>query len=145
MISSFQLRVDFSSVTVTHEEAELIMNDCHSGACGGHLFGLAIAQKILRAGYFWPSIFKDCITAIKKCHPCQIFSRKMCAHPAPPHPVVSVIPFAKWSIDFTTCNPSSAASHHYIIVAMDYFTKWAEVMPNIPMTRRQQHYFCSIT
>ena len=30
---------------VTHEEAELIMNDCHFGACGGHLSGLAIAQK----------------------------------------------------------------------------------------------------
>jgi hypothetical protein len=59
---------------VTHEEAKLIMNDCHLGACGGHLSGFATAQKILRAGYFWPSIFKDCITVIKKCHPCQIFS-----------------------------------------------------------------------
>ena len=59
---------------VTHEEFELIMNDCHSGACGGHLSGLATTQKILRVGYFWPLIFKDCITAIKKCHPCQIFS-----------------------------------------------------------------------
>jgi hypothetical protein len=60
--------------SVTHEVAELIMNDCHSGACGGHLSGLATTQNILRTGYFWPSIFKDCITTIKKCHPCQIFS-----------------------------------------------------------------------
>ena len=37
---------------VIHEEAEKIMNDCHSGACGGHLSGLATAQKILHAGYF---------------------------------------------------------------------------------------------
>ena len=28
---------------VIHEEAERIMNDCHSGACGGHLSGLATA------------------------------------------------------------------------------------------------------
>ena len=53
----------------------------------------------------------------------------MRAHLAPLHPVVSIGPFAKWDIDFTTCNPPSAAGHHYIIVAMDYFTKWAEVMP----------------
>ena len=37
---------------VTHEEAELIMNDCHSGACGGHLSGLSTTQKILHSGYF---------------------------------------------------------------------------------------------
>ena len=105
------------------------MNDCHSKACCGHLSGLATSQKILRTGYFWLAIFKDCITAIKKCHPCQIFSCKMRAHPAPLHPVVSARPFAKWGIDFTTCNPPSTVGHHYIIVAMDYFTKWEEVMP----------------
>ena len=55
---------------LTHEEAEVVLNDCHGGACGGHLSGLATAQKILRAGYFWPSIFKDCIEAVKRCHPC---------------------------------------------------------------------------
>ena len=52
----------------------------------------------------------------------------MCAHPAPLHPVVFISPFAKWGIDFTTCNPLSTTSHHYIIVAVDYFTKWAEAM-----------------
>jgi hypothetical protein len=45
---------------VTHEEAKRVLNECHLGACGGHLSGMATAQKILRAGYFWPSIFKDC-------------------------------------------------------------------------------------
>ena len=59
---------------VIHEEVEKIMNDYHLGACGGHLSGLATAQKILCAGYFWPTIFKQCISAVKKCHPCQIFS-----------------------------------------------------------------------
>jgi transposase InsO family protein len=52
----------------------------------------------------------------------------MCAHRAPLHPVVSIGPFAKWGIDFTTCNPPSIACHHYIIMVVDYFTKWAEAM-----------------
>eukprot|EP00253_Pinus_taeda_P024867 PITA_24867 len=34
---------------LTHEEAEKVLNDCHSGTCGGHQFGYAMAQKILRA------------------------------------------------------------------------------------------------
>eukprot|EP00253_Pinus_taeda_P006318 PITA_06318 len=53
----------------------------------------------------------------------------MHTHPAPLFPVVTVGPFTKWGIDFTTCNPPSAANHKYIIVAVDYFTKWAEAMP----------------
>ena len=27
------------------------------------------------------------------------------------------------------CNPTSLEGHGYIIVAVDYFTKWAEAMP----------------
>jgi hypothetical protein len=55
---------------LTHKEAEFFLNEFHSGACGGHLSGLAITQKMLQAGYFWLSIFKDCVEVVKKCHPC---------------------------------------------------------------------------
>jgi hypothetical protein len=54
---------------------------------------------------------------------------KMRAHPAPMFPVITVGPFTKWGIDYTTCNPPSARGHRYIIVAVDYFTKWVEAMP----------------
>jgi hypothetical protein len=33
-----------------HEEVELVLNDCHTGACGGHLSGLETTQNILRPG-----------------------------------------------------------------------------------------------
>eukprot|EP00253_Pinus_taeda_P017003 PITA_17003 len=91
--------------------------------------GYSTAQKILRAGYLWPSLFKDCINAVQKCHNCQIFYRKTRAPPAPLHSIIVVGPFAKWRIDFITCNPHSAEGHAYIILAVDYFTKWAEAMP----------------
>ena len=53
----------------------------------------------------------------------------MRAHPTPLFPVITVSPFTKWGIDYTTCNPPSAKGHKYIIVAVDYFTKWFEAMP----------------
>ena len=55
----------------------------------------------------------------------------MRAPAAPLHPVVTVGPFAKWGIDYVTCNPRSTGGHGYIIVAVDYFTKWAEAMPTL--------------
>ena len=114
---------------LTHEEAEIVLNDAHSGACGVHLSGLATAQKILRVGYFWPTIFKDCVKAVKRCRPCQLYTRKMWSHPTPLFLVISMGPFTKWGIDYVTCNPISTGGHKHIIVAIDYFTKWAEAMP----------------
>ena len=105
------------------------MNDCHSGTCGGHISGYSTAQKILRDGYFCHFIFKDCIVMVHKCHDFQIYHCKMHSPPIPLHPVITVGPFAKWGINFMTCNPHSIGGHAYIIVAVDYFTKWAEAMP----------------
>jgi hypothetical protein len=93
---------------LTFDEAKKALNDCHSGACGGHISGYATAQNILRVGYFWPSLFNDCITSVQKCHAFQTYNQKSRSHLAPLHPVVSVAPFAKWGIDFMTCHAHSA-------------------------------------
>ena len=61
---------------LTHEEVGQVLNDCHYGACSSHFFGMATTHKILRAGYFWPSIFKDFHEVVKKFPPCQFFIPK---------------------------------------------------------------------
>ena len=104
---------------LTHEEDEVVLNDSHGGACGGHLSRLSTAQKILRVGYFFPSIFKDCVVAVKRCHPCQVFARNMCSKPTPLHPIITVGPFMKWGLNFMDCNPALDGGHHHIIVAID--------------------------
>jgi hypothetical protein len=43
--------------------------------------------------------------------------------------IITVGAFTKWGIDYTTCHPTSARGHHYIIVAVEYFTKWVKAMP----------------
>lgn len=53
----------------------------------------------------------------------------MYAHPLLLFPIITIYPFGKWGIDFTTFNPASAKGQKYIIVAVDYFTKWAKVIP----------------
>ena len=79
-------------IFLVHEEAKQVLNDFHAGACGGHLSGWETTHKIMRARYFWATILKDCINSIKKCHPFQVYTRKMRAHPAPLQPVVTVGP-----------------------------------------------------
>jgi hypothetical protein len=126
---------------LTFDEVEKALNDCHSGACGGHMSGYATAQKILCARYFWPSLFNNCIIVVHKCHACQTYNQKIRSHLSPLHPVVSVGPFTKWGIDFMTCHPHSVGGHGYIIVVVDYFTKWAEAMPTFDNTGKTATLF----
>eukprot|EP00253_Pinus_taeda_P033864 PITA_33864 len=53
----------------------------------------------------------------------------MRAPPSPLYPIIVVSPFPKSGIDFIICNPHSAGGNVYIILAVDYFNKWAEAMP----------------
>jgi hypothetical protein len=105
------------------------------------MFGYDTAQNILRVGYFWPSFFNDCILAVQKCNACQTYNKKIQSHPTPLHTVVSVGPFVKWGIDFMTCHPHSVEGHGYIIVAIDYFTKWAEAMSTFDNTGKTAALF----
>jgi hypothetical protein len=98
--------------------------------------GYATAQKILRASYLWHSLFKYCITVVQKCHAFQTYNNKIRSHSTPLYPSFYVGPFAKWGIEFMTCNPHSVRGHGHIIVAMDYFTKWAEAMSIFDNTRK---------
>jgi hypothetical protein len=65
----------------------------------------------------------------------------MYSHLSPLHSVITVFPFTKWGVDFVDCNPSSAGGHQHIIVAVDYFTKWAKAMPTIKFDGKNVAFF----
>ena len=96
--------------------------------------GMVTAKKVLWARCFWPTLFCDFISTINMCERYQCFAHKAIAPPTPLHPIIITSPFFKWGIDFMTCNPASTGNHKYIIVAVDYFTKWAEAMPTYKNT-----------
>jgi len=104
---------------LNHEKVDYVLNECHNGACGGHLFGLATIQKLLQACYFWLSIFKDFVEAFKKCHPFYVFTQKMYSDPTPLHVVITVGPFTKWVVNFMDYNPALAGGSQHIIVVVD--------------------------
>ena len=58
---------------LVEEEAKKVMEDFHKGDCGGHHFWKTTANKILRARYYWPTLFADVYKTVKGCHECQIF------------------------------------------------------------------------
>jgi hypothetical protein len=61
--------------------ARTVLQEVHDGIAGHHLGGKALTKKILRAGYYWPSMGQDAREFVKKCEECQIHRD---VHNAPP-------------------------------------------------------------
>ncbi|KAH9306712.1 hypothetical protein KI387_011116, partial [Taxus chinensis] len=45
---------------LTGAEVTYTIQQIHDSICGGHFSGLAVAKRILRLGYYWPTLNKDC-------------------------------------------------------------------------------------
>nr|GFB16547.1 reverse transcriptase domain-containing protein [Tanacetum cinerariifolium] len=87
---------------VAGKEAIDILNACHSGPTGGHYGANYTAKKVFDSGFYWPSIYKDAFEIVKRCDSCQ-----------------------RQGIDFMRPFPSSKRNK-YILVAVDYLSKWVE-------------------
>eukprot|EP00253_Pinus_taeda_P021200 PITA_21200 len=115
---------------LVEKEAKKVMQDCHQGDCGGHLFWKSIANKILRAGYYWPTLFTDGYKMVKNYHKCQIFEGKRKLQPLPLKPIEASAPFQQWGSDFIgEIHPASSGQQRWILTTTNYFTKWIEVVP----------------
>jgi len=118
---------------LSETEAEDVKREFHVGECGGHLSWKAKAKKILRASYYWPTLFNDVHKMITTCHRCQIFEGRRKLLPLPFQPIIVEGPFMQWGLDFIgkmgEIHPSSSGQHKWILTATDYFTKWIEAIP----------------
>nr|KYP55843.1 Retrovirus-related Pol polyprotein from transposon opus [Cajanus cajan] len=48
-----------------------VIGEIHQGICGSHSGGRTLAAKVLRAGYYWPTLKSDCAQFVKRCVQCQ--------------------------------------------------------------------------
>ncbi|GKC23126.1 reverse transcriptase domain-containing protein [Tanacetum coccineum] len=92
---------------------------------GGHHGANLTAKKVFDAGLFWPTIYKDAHELVKNCDSCQR-QRKILQRDEMPQNSIQVCEiFDVWGIDFMGPFPSSRGNK-YILVAVDYLSKWVE-------------------
>ncbi|KAK2444774.1 hypothetical protein QL285_015775 [Trifolium repens] len=106
---------------------EDIISQCHSAPYGGHANTSKTCAKILQAGFFWPTLWKDVHTAVKNCDRCQRTGNISRRDEMPQKGILEVDIFDVWGIDFMGPFPSSGGNK-YILVAVDYVSKWIEVV-----------------
>ena len=56
------------------DEANYVLREVHEGACGNHSEARSLVHKVVRAGYYWPTIQANAKAYVKACDQCQRFS-----------------------------------------------------------------------
>ncbi|GJR64103.1 reverse transcriptase domain-containing protein [Tanacetum coccineum] len=107
------------------KEAHDILMACHDGPTGGHHGANYTARKVFDSGFFWPTIYKDAHELVKNCNSCQRQGKISQRDEMPQNSIQVCEIFDVWGIDFMGPFPSSKGNK-YILVAVDYLSKWVE-------------------
>nr|GEW48984.1 reverse transcriptase domain-containing protein [Tanacetum cinerariifolium] len=110
---------------VHDQEANDILKTCHEGPTGGHNGINFTTKKVFDADFFWPTIYRDAHDLVTWCDAYQR-QGKISQHDEMPQNAIQVCEiFNVWGIDFIGPFPSSRGNK-YILVAVDYLSKWVE-------------------
>ncbi|GJQ99626.1 reverse transcriptase domain-containing protein [Tanacetum coccineum] len=101
----------------------------------------SVVAKAMRLGYYWPTMHRDTRDMICACNDCQIH-RPVPRNPQQPlTPITALWPFYKWGINIAGPFLEGPGKVKFLIVAMDYFTKWIEAKAVATITGNQVKKF----
>ena len=80
---------------LSHSEAEYVMREVHEGICGNHSGARSLVHKLIRAGYYWPTMLRDAQSYVKACDKCQRFSNLIRQPSEELSPMTAPWPFAQ--------------------------------------------------
>jgi len=106
-----------------------VISHCHDSPCGRHASSSKTVAKVLQAGFFWPSLFKDVHTYVRACDYCQRIGNLSRKNEMPLNFTLEVQIFDVWGINFMGPFPSMTGNK-YILVPVDYVSRWVEAVAN---------------
>ncbi|CAH9102258.1 unnamed protein product [Cuscuta epithymum] len=112
---------------IPESEMSEILYHCHAGPAGGHFSGNRTARRVLECGYYWPTLFKDANSYVASCDRCQRVGNISKRDEMPQTYLLPCEVFDVWGIDFVGPFPSSRGNK-FILVAIDYVSKWVEAI-----------------
>jgi len=123
------------------EEADYVMREVHKGICGNHSGSRSLIHKLVRAGYYWPTMQKDAEAYVRACDKCQRFSNIIRQPTEELTPMTAPWPFAQWGLDIMGPFPTAARQLKFLVVGIDYFTKWVEAEALATITEKNVRSF----
>jgi ribonuclease HI len=111
-----------------------LMKEIHAGLCGSHIGSRPLLGKVFRQGFYWPKAASDAAELVQKCENCQ----KCAGDQKQPSSLTQLIqptwPLQRWGLDLLGPLPPTQGNLRYVVVAVEYFSKWIEAKPLATIT-----------
>ena len=108
------------------EKVNELLAEFHEGVCGSHVGGRSLAHRAMTQGFWWPKMRNDAAEYVRKCERCQKHAHLIHQPTGHLNPISSPWPFAQWGLDILGPFPRATGNRRFELVAINYFTKWAE-------------------
>ena len=84
---------------IAKEDTDYVLREVHEGVCGNHIEARALVGKVLRQGYYWPTMLRDATELVRKCKVCQEHAKISHLPSEPLTSVTSPWHFQQWGLD----------------------------------------------
>ncbi|GFW27160.1 hypothetical protein TNCV_93861 [Trichonephila clavipes] len=105
-----------------------VLKELHGSPTGGH-FGVMKTLHRVRERFFWGKVRADVEQWCKSCDACSAWKGSKIRSRGKLHRYNVGAPFERIAFDILGPLPRTASGNKYLLVVMDYFTKWPEVYP----------------
>ncbi|KAL1294443.1 hypothetical protein AAHE18_19G142600 [Arachis hypogaea] len=123
---------------LNRDDPNIALGEVYNRICGAHQAGKKMRWVLYRSHVYWPSMIKDCIDYAKACLECQRHGSIQQVPVSELHSIIKPWPFRGWALDLIgLIHLPSSKQHKFILVAIDYFTKWVEAIPLIEVSQSE--------
>nr|GEU43937.1 reverse transcriptase domain-containing protein [Tanacetum cinerariifolium] len=100
-----------------------------------------VVGKAIRQGYYWPTMHRDDRSVTQNCDSCQVHAPVSRRPKTPMTSILEPWSFYQWGIDILGPLPQAFGKLKFVIIAIDYFTKWIEAKPLARITGKDVKKF----
>jgi ribonuclease HI len=111
-----------------------LMKEIHAGLCGSHIGSRPLLGKVFRQGFYWPKAASDAADLVQKCEACQKCARDQKQPSSLTQLIQPTWPLQRWGLDLLGPLPPAQGNLKYVVVAVEYFSKWIEAKPLATIT-----------
>jgi hypothetical protein len=94
----------------------------------------AFIGKVFRQGFYWPKAALDVADLVQKCENCQKCARDQKQPSSLTKLIQPTWPLQRWGLDLLGPLPPTQGNLKYVVVAVEYFSKWIEAKPLATIT-----------
>jgi ribonuclease HI len=119
---------------LSRTEGMELMKEIHAGLCGSHIGSRPLLGKVFRQGFYWSKAALDAAELVQKCEGCQKCARDQKQPSSLTQLIQPTWPLQRWGLDLLGPLPPAQGNLKYVVVAVEYFSKWIEAKPLATIT-----------